>query len=285
VSNDPLTRVDPLGTYETEVHYYLTYFLALTAGLPQQQAMVIATAAEYIDHNPVTTPFASINARERYHFTQKPNDDTTQDITTRFILSEKPADWNSQLQLLHLAAMSSRNTACAKAQLYGEFLHAFEDTFSHRDENNVPFWAGGGHVFPELSTDPDKTYNIENLFRADYRFNELRTLEMENEVFAGFQRDFGRSANNVLTDFPIEWSDLAGNELVSGNGVLQRFNREQDDKAKVEILQQALEQFGLPRMQSWENTLESVADQLRTRNLQTINRNDPIYAGVILPAP
>jgi hypothetical protein len=283
VSNDPLTRVDPLGTYETEVHYYLTYFLALTAGLPQQQAMVIATATEYIDHNPLTKPLKIGNseARRRYHFTQTSSDDLTQVTNTRFVLSNAPGGWNQQLRLLHIAAISDQNTPCAKAQLYGEFLHAFEDTFSHRNENNVPFSPEPGHLFE--GTDPDQTYNVDNPITADYQFNELRTLEMEREVFAGLQRDFGRFATHTPSGFPIEWADIAGNGTVNGNGILQRFNQERSDQAKIDILQQALNDFGLPQMQRWEDGLENTADQMRINNLRGLNQNHADYAGVMFP--
>jgi len=44
VSNNPLTNVDPLGLYEEDIHYYMTYFLALAAGVDPRRAYIIATA-------------------------------------------------------------------------------------------------------------------------------------------------------------------------------------------------------------------------------------------------
>ncbi|MES2161636.1 MAG: RHS repeat-associated core domain-containing protein [Pseudomonadota bacterium] len=36
-SNNPLTNVDPLGLYQIDVHYYMTFFLAITAGVDKCQ--------------------------------------------------------------------------------------------------------------------------------------------------------------------------------------------------------------------------------------------------------
>ena len=74
VSSNPLGAVDPLGLYEEDVHYYMTYFLALVAGLSENQAWVIAMGDRYIDDNPYTEPYGTLgtnfSARKYYHFTQ-----------------------------------------------------------------------------------------------------------------------------------------------------------------------------------------------------------------------
>jgi hypothetical protein len=81
-------------------------------------------------------------------------------------------------------------TSCAKAQFYGEYLHAFEDTFAHRDEANVPYGYKTGHL--SGGHEPDHTYNA-----PFWKYNQDRTFEMEKEVFAKFKEDFRRTATNA----------------------------------------------------------------------------------------
>ena len=56
VKIDPLNRIDPTGLYDEMVHYYMTFFLAVAAGIPEKNALIMATAAQYIDENPLTRP-------------------------------------------------------------------------------------------------------------------------------------------------------------------------------------------------------------------------------------
>ena len=53
---DPVNRSDPLGLYQIDVHYYMTFFLGVTAGLDPQEARIVALAAQYVDDNPLTRP-------------------------------------------------------------------------------------------------------------------------------------------------------------------------------------------------------------------------------------
>ena len=83
VRGDPLNRIDPQGLYDADVHYYMTYFLALTAGLSADDAWIIATAGQTMDNvNPYTDamPFKgdgfAYDQRKLYHFTQDGFDPT-----------------------------------------------------------------------------------------------------------------------------------------------------------------------------------------------------------------
>ena len=222
VSNNPLTHVDTLGLYEEDVHYYVTYFLALAAGLSDKQAWVIATADRYIDDNPYTEPFGVVGenlaARTDYHFTQSGSDvakyagETDAAYAARRYLNPN----NSQINRLRLYAIADTNTPCAKAQLYGEFLHAFEDTFAHRDQTNKPFGSFKGHLSGGHS--PDKTFNhtigwtdvsFEEWPTAlgNWQYNSARTLAMEEATFKALKADFGLQGHDKA-GFPIEWEDI-----------------------------------------------------------------------------
>lgn len=194
--SNPLVKTDPLGLYEQDVHYYITYFLARVAGVDARMSYLIATGAQYIDDNPVTQPMkeglipslwqimtenAEVKNRlARYHFTQTPDDDKSTEMETRY---KNPA--NHQLSLLVNASYQAERlgSECAKAVMYGEYLHAFEDTFAHRSYDNLPIaiHAGFGHA-----TDlhfPDHTYNEDRILGHNWRQNESRTIRMQREVF------------------------------------------------------------------------------------------------------
>lgn len=272
VGGDPISGIDPLGLYEEDVHYYMTFFLARVAGLSPQQAFTIATAAQYIDDNPLTAPYDSnvlsgLNyvARPLYHFTQKPGDDShlyiaygargsqfpVYDTANRYINPEASGR-NHQLANLRAPAFDFTLSPCARAQFYGEYLHAFQDTFSHRDPQNVPYGAVRGHV--SGNHDPDQTYNV-----RDFQSNEARALQMEREVFDHFKQDFGLFASD-RTGFPIQFNDVLstlisfnviGKEranvasMVFENDAAQRQRKQQELELKIKFLDAKLRELGL----------------------------------------
>jgi RHS repeat-associated protein len=197
VDSNPLTKIDPLGLYEQDVHYYVTYFLARAAGVDARMAYLIATGTQYIDDNPITQPMkegllpslwqiiaenaAAQNRLARYHFTQKPTDDAGTEMTSRY---KNPS--NGQLDLLAAAAFRAETlgSECAKAVMYGEYLHAFEDTFAHRRYDNVPIGINAGFGHATSLHFPDHTYNETRILGHDWLQNEDRTLEMQREVYA-----------------------------------------------------------------------------------------------------
>ncbi|MES2205905.1 MAG: DUF6765 family protein [Pseudomonadota bacterium] len=79
---DPINVSDPLGLYQIDVHYYMTYFLASMAGMNWYDAQKLALATQYVDDNPYTWPLdpqnmkdnpyndTAINRLNLYHFTQ-----------------------------------------------------------------------------------------------------------------------------------------------------------------------------------------------------------------------
>jgi RHS repeat-associated protein len=239
VSNDPLTRVDPLGTYQSDIHYYMTFFLATVAGIDHRTASTIATAAQYIDDNEDTRPLDDSNwltkvgsvfvNQERllsYHFVLSNADGKTDPASNNSDVSN-PTSF--QLEDL-LQASQNAPTQCGRFQFLGEYLHAFEDTFSHRDENNIPYDAltfGQGLGHGPDGHHPDYTYNHTTgdlLGFGDWNVNESRTLEMEKEVFAilqgygdpGKAKDFSEilptlvKFNAFKADEEGSWSDEDG---------------------------------------------------------------------------
>ena len=258
VSGDPVNRVDSMGLYAEDVHYYMTYFLALLAGIDAKQARVIAMAAQTIDNvNPYTDAFPSLaaggnlDARERYHFTQDgfdpepgagdilytteydPNTGMEYQVasySSEYQLRRLSAWNNTQIQTLHGYAVSAGDQygACMKGQFYGEYLHALEDVFGHRKANNDPYGATQGHWYD--GTNPDMTYND-----GAWQNNEQRTLEMERVVFERLQSDFGREATDK-DGFPIQFSDIEG-------FLRDEWNKETSNAKKMTMLDSKLSEL------------------------------------------
>jgi RHS repeat-associated protein len=128
--NNPMRYIDRQGLYEEDVHRDLTFALALAAGFNTHSAHAIASANQYVDDNPATTPMGmtpwgdNMKKRELYHFTTE---------------NRRNELWSSF-------------EASGSLQDLGSFFHAQQDSFSH-----AGFGARWGHA--SAGHAPDKTYN------------------------------------------------------------------------------------------------------------------------------
>ncbi|NLD55109.1 MAG: hypothetical protein GX652_10660 [Burkholderiaceae bacterium] len=169
---DPLNRVDPFGLYEIDVHYYMTFFLGVTAGLHPEDARIVALASQYLDDNPLTRPLEGtdpvsavgsvLRNQQRllnYHFVLSGADGRTLDAWRNDRLDGPDSP---QLRNLHAAIEGPGVGRDGGLQFLGEYLHALADTYSHRDAGNIPYDAllancGVGHGF--ALHEPDLTYD------------------------------------------------------------------------------------------------------------------------------
>lgn len=224
VGNNPLNKVDPYGLYQTDMHYYMTYFLAITAGIDSDNARRIALATQFVDENRYTAPmitghlsiyfpedmkatmaggllifandmistfFAnnSSNKLDWYHFVNDRSANSsnkwkylndpvyTSKINAYNYDLKKPNNmssteyeiWRLRSNLENiprLITMSDNYKEAAKCgnldlsmQFFGEYLHAYEDTFAHRNNENIPYGVNGGFGHALGGTNPDHTYN------------------------------------------------------------------------------------------------------------------------------
>jgi hypothetical protein len=129
----------------------------------------------------VTDNAAVENRLASYHFTQHPEADVSADPETRY---RNPG--NDPLRRLFDASTKAGNVRneCAKAVLYGDYLHAFKGTFAHLRYGNRSFPVNGGLGHAVYGHFPDHTYNETEIFGRDWNYNQDRPLEMEHEVFA-----------------------------------------------------------------------------------------------------
>src|SRR5207245_10964635 len=80
-SGDPINKVDAFGLYQIEIHYYMTYFLAIAAGMKSEDALTLALGAQYVDDNPITqplnltSPFTQTARLQRNHFNLRKHQD------------------------------------------------------------------------------------------------------------------------------------------------------------------------------------------------------------------
>ena len=318
---NPLTKIDPLGLYQSDIHYYMNMFLAIAAGMSPEEARLLALAAQYVDDNDDTRPLnvsfpSGLTDAHRarllsYHFTMVPssvdpatglvkggvNDyGTPTDSTDYAHIAENP-----QLGRLYAAVGTSQNEGnllCKRStqlQFMGEYLHSFEDTFAHRDSNNHPFplEIGLGHGL--YGSNPDYTYNhwsmipFPNAFHWDH--NEDRTFAMESEVYTKLA---GLGGTGTVHSFD------------SIKTVLQQFNAideheghgyepgDEQDSEKIKLLQATLNSWGVTGV-NWTDTTQQItgryskSDGAANRNKYLCDKDgNPLsqisYSGTILPA-
>jgi RHS repeat-associated protein len=315
VNNDPLNKLDPLGLYQIDVHYYMTYFLGVMAGLTEHQALVVASAAQYIDDNPYTQPLPHslsqaaidialknhevINKLASYHFTQyghdkaNPNPNNTsfgsRDDNPQFVRDRVKSPNNPQLiRLLAAANTNYKGAPCKtiKEQLFGEYLHAFEDTFGHRDQLNAPISINGGFGHGSYLHEPDKTYNDTNQTPTSafgyWYTRQARSLEMEKEVFAQIQKNFGVQGVSKTTNQKITIDNI----IIT----LERFNKIHETEEstndlftgseKLKVLNDFLTQNGFSKIPTYN---VAQACEFRQDAIVDIAGNPP--PGVILGTP
>jgi RHS repeat-associated protein len=290
-SGDPVNRVDPLGLYDIEVHYYMTFFLARAAGISSKQSKVIALAAQYVDDNDLTKPetYTNVTARQWYHFVLTGFGES-EDIKTRFLNPSSP-----QLDALYEPQTYKFLNSCQKSQFFGEYLHTLADTFSHRDQSNAPYAHNIGHS--TANHDADETFNV-----RDFVYNEARTVAMEERIFTAIQTRF-QTQGFDSTGFSINFSDikdtmirfnLEGKDAANSapkwpgkkgqDAYLQR--RANEISGKVNLLKTALVNLGLGTIPDY-----SVGEAAANRNdfLGKIRRGEipgappSAFSGILLP--
>ncbi|MFY9476246.1 MAG: hypothetical protein WAQ08_01010 [Aquabacterium sp.] len=144
-------------------------------------------------------------------------------------------------------------TRCTSLQFFGEYLHAFEDTFGHRNKTNEPIDINLGLGHLAYGHEADKTYNENNVIllnpvyfmgNGDWTVRESRTLRMEEEVFLKMSQ---------FSKYPkASWDQIK--DIMEAFNAIQE-NGEQDDKddngvkfkQKLELPNKALRDLNITR--------------------------------------
>jgi RHS repeat-associated protein len=170
VGNNPQNGKDPSGLYELDVHYYLTYFLAMKTGcFSPDEARLIADADQTTDENHSTAP--------------GPGWTEQQQTQNREYHDLKPGNHEGQISPgLWQQAMNGPTNYVG----LGRYLHFLQDSFSHAGYTNDA-WGhspvsvlygdkGGTHT-------ADKTnYDVEKAMRmAGATWNALNSYAKEKK--------------------------------------------------------------------------------------------------------
>jgi RHS repeat-associated protein len=305
VGGDPINKVDPMGLYQYDVHYYMTYFLAMAAGMSADDALMMALATQYIDVNPNTQPLQLTNLDHaerlrRYHFTLwTANGGYSTSTNLLGVMGQ-----SQQLRDLRSYAMPTLpQGSCAvpnnrSLQFMGEFLHAFEDTFSHRNEGNRPYPVDFGLGHGLSGSHPDYTYNHSSteiilgplgpeLIRTEWRRNEDRTLAMEYSTYQQII-DYMRNQNFYASGRADASRIIPVAQL---DAVLRQFNSETEnddttdrfrspDSAKRDLLDKFLRVRGLGAIPTFN---QITACQRRQQNFEGVQQTN--YPAAILSVP
>ncbi|MRX11728.1 hypothetical protein GJ697_28255 [Pseudoduganella sp. FT25W] len=310
--SNPLSNVDPLGLYQIDVHYYTTFFLAVAAGVDKDVARRIALATQYIDDNEVTRPMKPINtpwdyvdsvfvnkpALLRYHFVMagyEPDRTTLeaaahlltghdlQSYIDRRILNPSSPQLTRLLNASQFAKTDPNANCNSSIQLFGEYLHTFEDSFAHRDQENEAYDAtqlmlGIGHGAG--GENPDYTYNHFSgslLGFGWWNNNAARTLEMEKEVFQKIKA-YSNPQNQQYS-----WSALAYTLTTFNEFQAHDSSANFDDK--IAILNKGLKTLGYAGIDLAEGGAHGYkAEDGAANRGQALNNLKPAdYIGTILP--
>jgi RHS repeat-associated protein len=145
VGNNPQNGIDPSGLYEIDVHYYLTYYLALKTGcFGDAEAQEIATGDQDVDDNPNTEPGYGGTERQRQ--------------VNAFYHALHPGSHEPYLNTHWMIATTGRG---GNLTALGWYLHYSQDTFSHRGFTD-PKWghASGTHAVDKTDDDVKKAMDM-----------------------------------------------------------------------------------------------------------------------------
>lgn len=243
--SSPIIAFDLLGLYQEDIHYYMTLFLAVTAGVDPYTARRIALASAFVDVNAATRPADASNGLATglsvlrnqpqlllYHFV------LSDPATGQTLEQYRNGNYHAVATSLspQLATMLRYSTApphyisgsapcdseAASLQFFGEFLHSLADTYAHRGRDDRPYDAieaglGLGHAIGGHW--PDYTYN-----EGAWITREARTFAMELDV-----RDAIR--NSQWADPLRSTTDRQFETLVS---ILREFNAMREDEQSLQ---------------------------------------------------
>ncbi|MFL6230732.1 MAG: DUF6765 family protein [Pyrinomonadaceae bacterium] len=206
-SNNPVNRTDPSGLYESDVHYYLTYYLAMKTGcFSQADARLIANSDQYVDENPNTAPGFGGNIPV---FDPRPNYKQQQANMDYHALH--PGDHQPYLDSLWNKATNGSSSSLDgyldSLEGLGTYMHYLQDTFSH-DGFTDPLYGhspfhGATHGADKTDSDVEKAMRMaEATWKALSDFGKVKCGCQSKSDPSMWQkvREFAEApAGNVIT--------------------------------------------------------------------------------------
>lgn len=209
VGNNPQNRKDPSGLYGVDVHYYLTYYLALSTGcLSDAEARSIAQGDQDSDESDWKKPgwgnsIVSIGGKAHVvpDYAQRYRNVAFHAFGTLEQNARRAAELWSQAQ-----------SNGGSSFLLGTYLHFLQDSFSHRDFAGNDTWGQttGGQRVDHTNFNPKKAMDMAHAtFDALRKFGRRNGCECNGEPDWKVVQDFidvGYASWNPL-DFGWEISD------------------------------------------------------------------------------
>ena len=139
VSNNPVSKTDPTGLYELDVHYYLTNYLARKTGcFSDEYSRQIAEGDQGTDEEEATSPGLGKNFQNEYYHAL--NTYAREGVGSPFLL---------------------KNVGNSNPRYFGQYLHYLQDTFSHAGFTNSYYGhLFGTHANDKTATDISKTIRM-----------------------------------------------------------------------------------------------------------------------------
>lgn len=206
---------------------------------------------------------------------------------------------NTQLQRLLNASEKAEKCVSRDAglQLFGEYMHAFQDTFAHRDQNNNPFSLSVGFGHGGYGSHPDYTYNHWSFIPiANWDNNASRTYSMELLVFMEMKKYAtgadviaqGKISEQDFYQFLAEFNAIEEHE---GDGYVKGDVKlgEEPSGAKINRLQEKLNEWfdGTVDITKFNNAAYDINEAATNRASFLCKDGKPIdqklYEGTILP--
>jgi RHS repeat-associated protein len=174
---DPVNKSDPTGMYQADFHFGMTAFLAREACIQPEAALRIAHFAEAPDQDRSRSPVSNAimgtagldrkkDVLREWHF-PKP------ELTTGDVVPGSP----------YARRRVEAGLAAGSIQVFGEGLHPFQDSWSHRGTPSLRGFAGhpaarGGMM--STATDVPWRYPTEALAAAEQTFKYLQAFAASN---------------------------------------------------------------------------------------------------------
>ncbi len=160
VGNDPINKQDPLGLFDVDVHYYLTYYLAMKTGcFNSSEARKIAEGNQKADEDHDKKPGLGLKPGIRPDGWPGLVDDWRQQAANRDFHAFGTAAQNARrANQLYREALSSGDLT-----RLGTYFHFFQDQFSHIAFRGNPVTGHGGsvgHAVDHTTFNPDWTMEM-----------------------------------------------------------------------------------------------------------------------------
>ena len=148
---DPVNGRDPTGQYESDMHFHMTYFLAMTAGFSQTKARLIADACEAPDQDDREPKMNGAKMVGGFLAADEPDAAAAAEKLRKWHFPKESA-WTGEVIPDSKWATELAFAALVRGNLrdFGEGLHPLQDSWSHA---GTPSLGAGGHPGPLVGTE------------------------------------------------------------------------------------------------------------------------------------